>query len=335
MQHHRFEERYPTPAQLPPVLINDPALPLISIVTPSYNQGAFIRETITSVLGQDYPNIEYWVIDGGSSDETLAILHEYASDPRLHWISERDRGQSDAINKGLARCRGAIFTWLNSDDVLLPGALQRVAAAWQAQRSPVLIYGLARLIDQASRDLGYCPMQSAHITLDDLLWYTKLPMQPATFMPTEVLRSGGGVDTSLHYAMDFDLWVRLAQQIPFCHIPYDLALYRLHANSKTVALSLKFVDDFAVVLQRAVQQGLLTEKDALSRHHLFIARANLLPEVNNIPAAFRSFLAAIATDYALMPRAVFVLGKGLSRLFVGERFWSQVRFVKTRLSHSR
>src|SRR6266498_4984769 len=94
-------------------------MPLVSIVTPSYNFGGFIRATIESVLTQDYPNIEYWVIDGGSTDGTVSILTEYEHDPRFHWISERDRGQSDAINKGWSRCRGDIIAWLNSDDLYL------------------------------------------------------------------------------------------------------------------------------------------------------------------------------------------------------------------------
>src|SRR4051812_10184477 len=115
---------YPLPEQLPAPVIGDPALPLVSIVTPSYNQGRFIRETINSVLSQDYPNVEYWVIDGGSTDETITILREYEHDARFHWISEPDRGQSDAINKGWRRSRGEILAWLNSDDTYLPGAIR-------------------------------------------------------------------------------------------------------------------------------------------------------------------------------------------------------------------
>src|SRR5262245_26632601 len=102
-----------------PAALDDPSLPLVSIVTPSYNQGAFIRETIESVLSQDYPKIEYWVIDGGSTDETIAILKHFEQDPRFHWMSERDQGQSDAVNKGWSRSRGEIFGWLNSDDIYM------------------------------------------------------------------------------------------------------------------------------------------------------------------------------------------------------------------------
>src|SRR5260221_9891758 len=105
-------------------MIMEPHSPLVSIVTPSYNQGKFIRETIESVLTQDYANIEYWVIDGGSTDETLGILQQYENDPRFHWISEPDKGQSDAINKGWSRCRGEIVAWLCSDDVYVEHAIK-------------------------------------------------------------------------------------------------------------------------------------------------------------------------------------------------------------------
>src|SRR5262245_18584250 len=106
--HHNLWADDPTPEDPPPVVVDDPSMPLVSVVTPSYNQGHFIRETIESVFAQDYPNIEYWVVDGGSTDETLSILRSYDHDPRFHWISERDQGQSDAINKGWSRCRGDI-----------------------------------------------------------------------------------------------------------------------------------------------------------------------------------------------------------------------------------
>src|SRR5438128_2723095 len=108
---------------LPPPVIVDVALPLVSIVTPSFNQGIYIRATIESVLSQDYPNLEYWVIDAGSEDETLNVLKLYNNDPRFHWISEPDNGQSDAINKGWSRCNGEILAWLGSDDLYCPGTI--------------------------------------------------------------------------------------------------------------------------------------------------------------------------------------------------------------------
>ena len=127
-------------------------MPLVSIVTPSFNQAAFLRRTIDSVLGQDYPHIEYIVIDGGSTDGSVEILRSYGE--RVRWVSEPDRGQSDAINKGFARCRGTIRGYLNSDDVLWPGAVRTVVAHFADQRDWDLIYGNAYHIDADDRILG-------------------------------------------------------------------------------------------------------------------------------------------------------------------------------------
>ena len=137
--------------------------PLISIITPSYNQGQFIRETIDSVLTQDYDNVELIVMDGGSTDLTVDVLKSF-NDKRLSWISEPDNGQSEAINKGLKQATGDLFTWLNSDDVLLPGALRHVAEKWVQLVQPAVIYGRARKIDGNGADLGYCTGNSRKIT---------------------------------------------------------------------------------------------------------------------------------------------------------------------------
>jgi len=317
---------------LPSPIINNPLLPLVSIVTPSYNQGKFIRATIESVLTQDYPNIEYWVIDGVSSDETISILKEYEHDQRFHWISESDKGQSDAINKGLARCRGTLFSWLNSDDLLLKGALYYVADAWKKLSQPAIIYGLARLIDDAGNDLGYCPMQTSFMNLEKLLWTATSPVQPATFLPTEIVRKVGGVDLSLHYLMDFDLLIRAGQCVPFVHVSFDLAYFRLHSGSKTVSLAPKFVNDIDTIMQRVAQQGLLSVSQANARSSLYAARVYLLPGVRDIYSALIRLREAINNDYKVFPYAVFVFFKGIIRLFIGEKYWSKVRLFKTRLS---
>jgi hypothetical protein len=330
MTRHMLESKYPVPDNLPPTVIADQALPLFSIVTPSYNQGGFIRETIESVLRQDYPNIEYWVIDGGSTDETVSILQNYEQDPRFNWLSEKDRGQSDAINKGLVRCRGDLFSWLNSDDLLTPNALKHVATAWLAFDHPVLLYGLARSIDVYGADLGYCATQSPRITLQKLLKFRSTPMQPATFAPTDLVREIGGVDTALHYTMDFDLWIRLAERVPIHHIPRDLASYRLHPSSKTVALSTRFIADVAQVLDSAAQRGLLSEKQARIRANLFAARTHLTPEVRDVPAALARLRSAIADDIFVAPEAMYVLAKAIARVVVGEKRWANIRLVQAK-----
>jgi glycosyltransferase involved in cell wall biosynthesis len=318
------------PDNLPPTVVIDQSLPLFSIVTPSYNQGGFIRESIQSVLQQDYPNIEYWVIDGGSTDETISILQSYEQDPRFHWISEKDRGQSDAINKGLVRCRGDLFSWLNSDDLLAPHALRHVAAAWSAAGHPVLLYGLARSIDAYGVDLGYCATQSSRITLQRLLKLRHTLMQPATFAPTNLVREIGGVNPALHYTMDFDLWVRLAERLPIRHIPHDLAFFRLHPSSKTVAHSDRFINDIAESLYSATQRGLLSKKQARVRTNLFAARTYLTPETRDFSSAIARLKDAIGDEILAAPEAMFILLKALARLVVGEKLWAGVRFVQAK-----
>ena len=178
-------------------------------------------------------------------------MKQYQHDPRIHWLSEPDNGQSDAINKGLARCRGEIFNWLCSDDILLPGALRHIVEAWTSVPQPSVIYGWVRLIDRHGSDLGYGPRQTSHLTLEKMLRSNGLPLQPATFAPTASVRALGGVDPSLHYAMDFDLHIKLIEKLPFHHVPVDLALYRMHGTSKTAALSPQFIDDVDRILRGA------------------------------------------------------------------------------------
>ena len=307
-------------------------LPLVSIVTPSYNQGRFIRETIESVLGQDYPNIEYWVIDGGSSDDTLAILHEFEHDSRLHWVSEPDCGQSDAINKGLALCHGEVFGWLNSDDRLLPGAVRRVVEAWLAGGGAAILYGRARLIDQHGYDLGYCPAQSSHMTLKQILNMRYFLAQPATFAPIDAVRQVGGLDSALHYAMDLDLWIRLAERLPIRHVPCDLAQFRLHPGSKSMALTSRFIADVATVLGRAAQRGLLPTDQAGLRTQIYAMRIYLTPEAADLNAALASLRAAYRIDRSVGLEGLLALTKALIRLAVGERVWSWVRLFQIKIS---
>lgn len=307
------------------------SLPLFSIVTPSFNQGQFIRETIESVLGQSYSHIEYWVIDGGSTDNTVSILKEYESDPRFHWISEKDNGQSDAINKGLARCTGDIFSWLNSDDVLLPHALQVVADVWLSINQPILVYGFARLIDESGIDLGYCPGQSAHITLAKLLRLQNLIVQPSTFAPTKDVRALGGVDPSLQYTMDLDLWVRLAERLPIQHTPHELALYRLHTSSKTIAAPVKFVHDVEIVLLKAAARGLISMQQVQVRTRLFAARIYLTPEIGQHAQALSELIAALRGDWLILPEATLIVLKAFIRLVLNHRLWSTMRLVQVKL----
>ncbi|AFY90063.1 glycosyl transferase family 2 [Chroococcidiopsis thermalis PCC 7203] len=299
------------------------SLPLVSIITPSYNQGKFIRKTIESVLTQNYEKIEYWVIDGGSTDETISILKEYESDSRFHWISESDRGQSDAINKGLARIKGEIFSWLNSDDVLVQNALFKVVSAWMEAEQPSIIYGLARFIDECDNDLGLCPRQCPDMTLEKIIaWKYHLP-QPAVFAPVESVREVGGIDLSLHYAMDFDLWIKLAEKIPLKHISYNLALFRLHSASKTFTITTSLVNDIAEVLSRAKKRGILDDKQAQSCVNLLSAKMYM--EIGNFSKALVKLKSAVMINPSVTLESATLLVRCVTRFLMGEKKWFQLR----------
>ncbi len=201
------------------------APPLVSIVTPSYNQGRFLRRTIDSVLGQSYAHIEYVVIDGSSTDESVAVLASYGD--RVTWVSEPDRGQAHAINKGLARCRGEICAYLNSDDVLLPGAVERVVADWD------LVYGRAQTIDPDDHVTG--AYRTLPFSLRRLAEHSCI-CQPAAFWRASLAERLGHFDEALHYCMDFDYWLRAALAgAKLVYVEDMLARARIHPDAKSTA----------------------------------------------------------------------------------------------------
>lgn len=196
------------------------ALPLVSIVTPSYNQAAFLGQTIDSVLGQDYPNLEYLIADGGSTDGSLEIIERHA-DRLAWWVSEKDSGQAEAINKGLQRARGEIVAWLNSDDLYLPGAISQAVEALQRNPDLGLVYGEAISIDQDGRPLGRFKFGDWGLT--DLICF-RIICQPAVFMRRSVLEQAGFLDPKFHFMLDHQLWIRMARLAPIAHQPVDLNL---------------------------------------------------------------------------------------------------------------
>ena len=230
-------------------------LPLISIVTPSYNQARFLEETLRSVVAQGYPRTEHIVVDGGSTDGSVDIIKRYESHLRS-WVSEKDRGQSHAINKGLAQATGEILTWLNSDDTLLPGALNEVGAFFAGHPDVDLVYG-----DYLYTDADGRPMRRRHvfdkISYESLLYHDYLG-QPAVFFRRSLLDKVGPIDESLHYCMDWDLFLRMWRVCRPCHLPRVLATYRLDQAAKSNAED----TEAAVAAAHLVQQRHMNQRFA-------------------------------------------------------------------------
>ncbi|MCR4432278.1 MAG: glycosyltransferase [Tepidanaerobacteraceae bacterium] len=207
--------------------------PKVSIVTPSYNQGQFLEETILSVLNQNYPNLEYIIIDGGSTDNSVEIIKKYA-DRLEYWVSEPDRGQSDAINKGFHRASGEILHWLNSDDVLVPGALQNVAEYFLKHPEIGCVIGDIEMIDENSNLLFQRKAIPFHFRTA-LYGACSVP-QPSTLFRREAWLKTGDLDVSLQYQMDFEYFLRMAKAgVKFGLLRKPVARFRLHASSKTIS----------------------------------------------------------------------------------------------------
>ena len=218
---------------------------MVSIVTPSFNQGRFIQETIESVLSQDYSPVEYLVIDGGSTDETLDILKQYGS--RFYWVSEKDRGQSNAINKGWNRARGEILAWLNSDDIYLPGAISKAVGFLQDHPEFGAVYGEGYHIREDGKIIERYPTEPFN---QQRLVETCYICQPTVFIRKGVLQKIGFLDEGLRYSMDYDLWFRIARQHDFGYLPEYLACTRFYGETKTLGQRVQVHKEILEVVHR-------------------------------------------------------------------------------------
>ena len=221
------QESKPLPATMP----DGSAWPKISIVTPSYNQGCYIEETIRSVLLQNYPNLEYVIIDGGSTDETVEIIKKY--EPWLtYWVSEPDRGQSHAINKGFERCTGGIYNWLCSDDLFISDAFFNVALLMEHQ-SPFWLIGSATIINKNGLIIRKNVVSEKISMATFMKWSSNYFYQPSTFWNKKIHFSSGGINENLHYFMDVDLWYKFFKIVEPKVENVFLSSARNHENSKT------------------------------------------------------------------------------------------------------
>lgn len=223
-------------------------MPTLAVVTPSYNTGRYIGDAVRSVLAQDYPGVDYVVMDGGSTDGTVDILRSFGT--RLRWVSQKDKGQSDAINRGFARTRGEVLGWLNSDDTYAPGAFRAVAEVFAARPDVDIVYGDATYTDHAGRHIARC----VHVEPFDrerLFNYSDFIVQPAAFFRRRIFEQVGGVDVSIHWAMDYDLWLRMvAAGAKVVYLRRVLANFRWLADNKTATGSHGRLDEIGRILGR-------------------------------------------------------------------------------------
>ena len=209
---------------------------LVSIITPSYNQASYLEQTILSVLDQDYPRIEYLVIDGASTDDSAGIIRKYA-DQLTYWVSEKDNGQADAINKGFARATGELIAWLNSDDYYLTGAVSSAVKIFEENPDAVLVYGDMLAVDEHGKTFN--TLKYKQLTLKDLLCF-QIIGQPAVFMRRSALEKTFGLDPALHFLLDHFLWIQIAQHGKILHVDQTWAAARYHAEAKNRAKAAEF-----------------------------------------------------------------------------------------------
>ncbi len=232
------------------------SLPTVTIITPSYNQRQFLPSALASIRGQDYAHIEHIIIDGGSTDDTLEFLASHAAPST--WISEPDRGQAHAINKGMAMAHGEIVGWLNCDDRYVPGAIRTVVEVFAANPDAMLIYGDAMAIDGGGRRFGL-RVNVRPCTVQSLVERGDAIVQPAAFWRRTLHDEIGPLDDSLHYMMDYEFWMRAALRRRLLYVPVCLAEERIHQAAKTSTGHLRRIHELYVVATRHGGRGVPRE----------------------------------------------------------------------------
>jgi glycosyltransferase involved in cell wall biosynthesis len=231
--------------------------PLVSIITPSFNQAAFLEETMSSVLSQDYPNLEYLVVDGGSSDGSAEIVRRYA-DRLAWWASEPDRGQAHALNKAFERTKGAYVGWLCSDDTLFPSAISRLVDELERDPGLVLAYGDAVYTDERSERKDRA--LSGPWAPEQMVRTAQVPnQQPATLYTRRGWESAGPLDEDAWYYLDFQFTVRLAGVGAGLHVPETLATYRIHSGGKSTGQPVRKAEDALRCADRFMTSALVPE----------------------------------------------------------------------------
>ena len=226
----------------------DKNLPIVTIVSPSYNHAKYIRETVDSVLAQDYPNIEFVLLNDSSTDETENILREYGD--RFYWETQPELFQTATINKGWVMTKGDIITWLNSDDTLYPGAVSRAVEYLQKNPETGIIFGDTMYTEADGKDLYRYTLPNGFSYFDFVLECVNLIPQPSAFIRRDVINKIGYLDQQFDYFMDWDFWLRAGLYFKIDYFGELLSTYRLHENSKTVSQSIKAAPELEILYRK-------------------------------------------------------------------------------------